>query len=103
MTATRVLGAYRATFVACIVALSALTMAHAPREHAHATVVACAEILGALLLLFRRTQRVGLAGLLLVFALAAVVTVATTRQPPVHLVIYAASAIVIVALDGRVG
>jgi hypothetical protein len=40
LSAPRVLGAYRATFVACIVALSVVTIARAPTAHAHIVPVA---------------------------------------------------------------
>lgn len=52
----------------------------------------------ALLVLSRRTQVAGVAGLLVVFAIAAVITVAS-GQAPFHLVLYAASAIAILQVD----
>jgi len=98
-SAVRVLGAYRATFVGCIVALSVVTIARQSSAHAHIVPIAITEIVAALLLLFRPTQRAGLVGLLVVFALAGAITVAS-GQWPFHLVLYAASAVTIVLLDG---
>ena len=98
MTAHRVLAAYRVTFVACIVGLSALTIARDASAHAHVVPLASAEIVAALLLLFRRTQRAALAGLLAVFAIAGAATVAGGGWP-IHLVLYGASAAAIVLID----
>jgi hypothetical protein len=56
------------------------------------------EVLTALLLLARRTQRVGLIGLLMVCAVVALHDI-TIGQIPADLVVFAASAILIVSLD----
>lgn len=100
----RILTAYRAAFVACIVALSVVTIvrsagAHAHPEHVHAPILGVVEITAALLFLFRRTQVAGVTGLLCVFTLAAVISTAS-GQAPFHLVLYAASAVAIVSMDG---
>src|SRR5690348_18472896 len=100
----RILTAYRAAFVACIVALSVVTIVrsagvHAHPEHVHALIIGVVEITAALLFLFRRTQVAGVTGLLCVFTLAAVISIAS-GQAPFHLVLYAASAVAIVSMDG---
>ena len=64
----------------------------------HVVPLAAAEILGALLLLWRRTQWVGLTLLLLVFA-GAQLLAALEHSWPTRFLQYAASALLIVLLD----
>jgi len=77
MSAARILAAYRAIFVALLAAV---------------------EIAGALMLMWRRTQWVGAAALLLVFAGAQVLS-AIEGEYPTRFLQYAASTLLIVLLD----
>ena len=101
MRTERILAVYRAIFVAAIVALSVQTMTHAKRLADHHFWLAAIEIVASLLLLFRRTQRVGLSLLLAVFSVAIVVNV-TSGGLPFGLVLFGASAVTIVLLDGAI-
>jgi hypothetical protein len=98
MTPLRALAWYRAIYVACIVELSVETALHADSLSDHHFWLAAIEIGAALLLLFRRTQVPGLVLLLLVYALAGTVT-ALMGRVPAYLLLYAASALLIVRLD----
>jgi len=93
---------YRVVYVGCIVVLSAETMRTARAMSDHRFWLAGIEILTALLLLARRTQRVGLVGLLIVYAVVALHAI-TLGEVPAALVLFAASAILIVSLDARRG
>jgi len=79
-------------YAACIIGLSVQTMlsAHGLRDH-HAWLPAL-EIVGALLLIVRRFRIVGLVILLLVFAIAGVITVHAERVP-LYLILYAGTAV----------
>ena len=98
MSAARILTAYRVIFCALIVVASIQTLAV---SHPHHTVpLAVAEIAGALMLLWRKTQWVGAAVLLIVFAAAQVLS-AVGGEHPTRFVQYAASTLLIVLLDRR--
>ncbi len=97
MSARALLGLYRGTFclllvVACVQTL--VTQQAVP----HVLALASAEILGALLLLGRRTQLIGLALLLLSFV-GAQVLAALQGAWPTRFAQFAASALLIVLLD----
>ena len=94
----RVLRAYRAIFVVAIIAMSVETATHAKRVADHRFWLAAIEIVASLLLLSRRTQRVGLPLLLAVFSVAAIHDVATGGLP-FDLILFGASATAIVLLD----
>jgi hypothetical protein len=89
---------YRAIYVSCIVILSVLTMRHARDIFDHHFWLAGLEILGAVLLLLRGTQVVGLWILLAVYAVAATHGV-LTGEVPAGLVVFGASAALIVYMD----
>ena len=97
MSAGRLLGAYRRLFCALILVASVQTLASG---HAvpHVVPLATTEVLGALLLLARRTQWAGLALLLLVFA-GAQLLAARAGDWPTRFLQYAASALLIVCMD----
>jgi hypothetical protein len=101
MSARRLLGGYRLLFCGLMVIASAQTLASAPAVP-HVVPLAASEILGALLLLARRTQGAGLALLLLVFALAQLLA-ALAGDWPTRFLQYAASALLIVLLDRALG
>lgn len=98
MTARAALAWYRAVYALSIAYLSVETMlgAHGVRDH-HLWIGGI-EALAALLLLVRRVQVPALAALLAIYALVAVVNIASGHVPA-YLVIYAASALLIVQLD----
>jgi hypothetical protein len=98
MTHARALHWYRLTYVACIVALSVQTALGARNFADHHFWLAAIEIGAALLMLARRSQVAGLVLLLAVYAVAAAVTLHLGKSPA-HLVLYAASAMLIVRLD----
>ena len=102
MSAARTLAAYRAGFVALMVAASvqALLAAHEGRHNI--VPLAAAEIVGAVALLWRRTQLLGACVLLAVFAVAQVLSAREGRWPTQFLQ-YAASTVFIVALDRSIG
>jgi len=102
MSAARILAAYRAAFVALILAASVEALL-ARHEGGHNIVLlAAAEIVGAAALLSRRTQLPGACLLLGVFAVAQVLSALEGRWPTQFLQ-YAASTIFIVALDRAIG
>jgi len=101
MRTERILGVYRAIFVAVIVALSIQTMTYAKGLADHHFWLAAIEIVASLLLLVRRTQRVGLSLLLAVFSVAIVLNLVSGGLP-FGLVLFGASAVTIVLLDGAI-
>lgn len=88
----RGLGWFRPFYVACITALSAVSLREARGPHDHHAWLAGVEIVGALLLLMPRSRRTGLVLLLLVYGVATALTV-RSGQVPFHLVLYAGTAI----------
>jgi hypothetical protein len=101
MSSRHLLAGYRCTFCLLILIASAQTLVSALRLP-HVAALAVAEIAGAVLLLGRRTQWLGLAVLLLVFG-GAKVMAARHAAWPTHLLQYAASALLIVLLDRSLG
>jgi hypothetical protein len=101
MRTERILAVYRAIFVAVIVALSIQTMTYAKGLADHHFWLAAIEIVASLLLLFRRTQRVGLPLLLAVFSVAMILNLHNGGLP-FGLVLFGASAVTIVLLDGAI-
>ena len=79
MSNVRILSAYRVIFCALIVTASIQTLAG--RHPHHAVPLAVAEIAGALLLLWRRTQWIGAAALLVVLAAAQVLSAFEGEYP----------------------
>jgi uncharacterized membrane protein YphA (DoxX/SURF4 family) len=96
MSPPRALGIYRVVFCALIVIASAQTLIAEPAHHVIA--LATAEIIGALLLVWPRTQRPGAVLLLLVFAMAQVMA-ASEGEYPTRFLQYAASTLLIVGLS----
>jgi hypothetical protein len=96
MSPAQILAAYRLIFCTLIVIASAQTLIAAP-EH-RVIVLATAEIAGALLLVWDRTQWAGAVLLLLVFA-AAQVMAASQGEYPTRFLQYAASTVLIVGLS----
>lgn len=88
-------GWFRLLYVACIVGLSLQTMVQTHGLTDHHTWLAGLEIVGALLLLGRQLQRIGLALLLIVYAIAAALIVHQGHLP-LFLVLYAGTAIFLV-------
>ena len=101
MSARRLLESYRLIFAGLILVASVQTLVS---EHAvpHVVPLAATEVLGALLLCARRTQWVGLALLLLVFA-GAQLLAALAGDWPTRFLQYAASALLIVLMDRALG
>jgi hypothetical protein len=98
MNGRRALATYRAIYAACIIALSVRTASGATGLSDHHFWLAGIEIVGALLLVWRRAQRIGLAVLLVVYAIAAGHDL-LTGGIPIALVLFGASAAAIVQLD----
>lgn len=98
MTAIRPVVWYRLVYVACIVYLSIETAVGARGLADHHLWIGSAEAVAAAMLLFRAVRYFGLAALLVIYALVAGTTVAAGHVPA-HLIIYAASAVLIVQLD----
>ncbi|MBV8405494.1 MAG: hypothetical protein JO203_15010 [Gammaproteobacteria bacterium] len=98
MSAGRLLAIYRLLFAALILIASLQTLASAP-DHP-VVLLAATEIAGALMLCWRRTQWLGTALLLAVFAAAQALS-ALHGEWPTRFLIYAASALLIVMLDRR--
>ena len=98
MSAARILAAYRLIFCALIVVASLQTLAQ--RLPHHAVLLAVVEIAAALMLMWRGTQWVGAAALLVVLAAAQVLS-ALQGEYPTRFVQYAASTLLIVLLDRR--
>jgi hypothetical protein len=99
MSAPRILAVYRLIFGALITVASVQALFAAHGDHA-VVLLAGAEIAGALLLCWRRTQWPGAAVLLIVFA-AAQVHSAMQGEWPIRFLLYAASALLIVTMDRR--
>jgi hypothetical protein len=97
MSAARILAAYRAIFSTLIVVASIQTLVAAQAHHV--VLLAAVEIAGALLLMWRRTQWVGAAALLAVFASAQVIS-AIEGDYPTRFLQFAASAVLVVMMDG---
>ena len=97
MSAPRLLGLYRLIFSALIALASLETLLAAGGEHGLA-LLAGTEIAGALLLCLRRTQWLGAALLLAVFACAQIIS-ALQGEWPTRFLLYAASALLIVMMD----
>jgi hypothetical protein len=98
MSPGRILALYRCAFGALII-IASLQAVIAGREAAHHILpLATAEILGALLLMWRRTQGAGACLLLGVLICAQALSVRDGKWPT-HFLQYAASTILIVALD----
>lgn len=89
---------FRVVYVACIAAMSVQAMAGAASFADHHAWLAALEIVAAALLLPRRTRLAGLVVLLLVYAVAAVVTLHLGRLP-IYLLLYAASAVLVARGD----
>ena len=98
MSAARILAAYRVIFCALIVLASIQSLVQRPPPHV--VPLAAVEIAAALMLLWRRTQWVGAAALLVVFAAAQVLS-ALQGEWPTRFVQYGASTLLIVLLDRR--
>ena len=102
MSAARILAAYRVTFVALLSCASVQALL-AGNEGGHNIVpLAAAEIVGAVALLWRRTQLPGACVLLAVFAVAQVLS-ALAGHWPTQFLQYAASTVFIVTLDRAIG
>ena len=99
MSAPQLLGLYRFTFSVLIAIASVQTLFAARGDHGMA-LLAAAEIAGALGLCWRRTQWLGAALLLGVFACAQIFS-AVQGEWPTRFMLYAVSAVFIVMLDGR--
>lgn len=96
MSPVRILVAYRLAFCVLIIIASAHSLV---AEHAHhIRLLAAAEIAGALLLVWNKTQLAGVTLLLLVFAAAQAIA-ATEGEYPTRFLQYAASALLIVGLS----
>jgi hypothetical protein len=99
MSAPQLLGLYRFTFSTLIAIASLQTLAAAREDHGVA-LLATAEIAGALSLCWRRMQWLGATLLLGVFACAQTMA-ALQGEWPTRFLLYAASALLIVMMDGR--
>ena len=97
MSAQRLMAAYRLIFAALITVASLQTL-FTERAHHGAALLASAEVAGALMLCWRRTQWPGAGLLLVVFACAQVLS-AMQGEWPTRFLLYAASALLIVAMD----
>ena len=97
MSAWRVLAAYRLIFSALIIVASIQTLLAAHGDHA-VVLLAGAEIAGALLLSWGRTQWPGAGLLLSVFACAQLLS-ALHGEWPTRFLLYAASALLIVTMQ----
>jgi hypothetical protein len=98
MSAARLLALYRLIFCALIAIASVETLTAAPQPAHHTALLAAAEIAGALLLGWRRTQWAGAALLLVVFASAQVIS-AAAGSCPTRFLQYATSSLLIVGMD----
>ena len=97
MSAAHILAAYRVIFSALMVVASLQTLAAHPAHHV--VLLAAVEIAGALLLMWRKTQWVGAALLLAVFACAQVLS-AVEGDYPTRFLQFAASTVLVVMMDG---
>jgi hypothetical protein len=98
MSAVRVLAVYRLIFAALIIIASMQTLLAAHAQDHALLLLAASEIAGALILMWRRTQWLGACLLLIVFASAQVMS-ALHGEWPTRFLLYAASALLIVAMD----
>jgi hypothetical protein len=98
VSAARVLAGYRLIFAALIVIASLQTLLAAQPDSHAVMPLAAAEIAGALILLWRRTQWLGACLLLGVFAAAQVMSV-LAGEWPTRFLQYALSTLLIVMLD----
>lgn len=96
MSAARLLALYRVTFSTLIVVASLQTLAAQPPHPV--VLLAAVEVGGALMLTWRKTQWVGAAVLLLVFAGAQVIS-ALEGDYPTRFLQYAASTVLVVMMD----
>jgi hypothetical protein len=96
MTLGGILTTYRLVFSVLIVVASMQTLLGAPAHHV--ILLPAAEVLGALLLLWRRAQWLGLSLLLGVFSCAQLISAAAGSYPT-QFAQYAASALFIVSMD----
>jgi hypothetical protein len=97
VSAGRTLAAYRFIFSALLTVASVQTLLAARGDRA-VELLAAAEIAGALILCWRRTQWLG-AGLLLIVFASAQALAATQGEWPTRFLLYAASALLIVTMD----
>jgi hypothetical protein len=97
MSPARLLTVYRLVFSTLIV-LASLQSLFAAHEQPGVLVLAGTEIAGALSLCWRRTQELGAALLLVVFASAQVMS-AMQGEWPMRFALYAASALLVVTMD----
>jgi hypothetical protein len=98
MSPSRILGLYRLVFVTLIIIASAQALVMAHEVAHHVAPLATAEIAGALMLSWRKTQLAGAGLLVCVFAGAEAVSIVQGIWPT-HFLQYAACAICIVMLD----
>ena len=101
MSCQRILATYRVLFCLLIIVASVQTLVAEP-DVPHLVPLATLEILGALLLMWRRTQWGGLALLLVVFAGAQLMS-ALWGSWPTRFLQYAASAVLIALMDSALG
>ena len=99
MRAPAILAGYRYLFCLLLVIASAQALLTAGDTHTHARLLGQVEVLGAGLLLVRRSQWLGAWTLLAVFSCAQIAA-ARASEWPVRFVLYAACAFLIVLLDG---
>ena len=97
MSPARLLAVYRIVFSTLIVVASLQTLLAAREQHG-VVLLAATEIAGALILCWRRTQALGAALLLVVFASAQVLS-ALQGEWPTRFLLYAASALLVVTMD----
>lgn len=96
---TDALAGYRVFYAVCIGAMSIVTVMQARGTSDHHAWLGVLELVGAILLVPRRTRTFGLAVLLAVFAVATAL-VLHAGASPIHIVLYAGTA-VFVGLRGR--
>jgi hypothetical protein len=91
---------YPAFYAACIVGMSILTMVDAQSLSDHRAWLPALEIIGAILLIMRRTTIAGVVILLAVYAFAAIHDL-HSGHIPLHLVLFAGTAVLIAQLRSR--
>jgi len=99
------LAGYRVFYAVCIGAMSILTVMQAGGASDHHAWLGVLELVGAILLVPRRTRTFGLAVLLAVFAVA-IVLILHAGASPIHIVLYAGTAIFVGlrgGVDGKAG
>ncbi len=97
MSAHGLLASYRLAFAAILLVASVLTIAGPEHD---AVALAAAEIAGIAFFVWRRSQHLGAAILLGVFAFAESVSI-SRGQLPTHFLQYAAAVIFVIAMDRR--